>query len=73
MPAMAPEDRCEDELEVVGPSNGLDPDEDDSEALGLLETGDDDSEALELLERLESGEDEDVVASTPDQQVASRL
>ncbi len=60
MPAMAPEDRREDDLEAVGLSNGLDSDEDDSEALGLLEG-------------LDTSEDEDVVPSTPDQQMTSRL
>lgn len=37
MPAMAPEDRCEDDLEAVGLLDGLDSGEDDPEALGLLD------------------------------------
>ena len=52
MPAMAPEDRCEDESEAWALLDGLD-------------SGRDDPEALRLVDGLDTIEDEDVVASTP--------
>ncbi len=55
MPAMAPEDRCEDGLETWGLLEGL-------------ESGDDDLEVLGLLDGLDGSEDEEVLASAPDQQ-----
>lgn len=60
MPAMAPEARCEDEVEALGLPEGL-----DSCKAGL--------EALGLLDGLDPSKDEDVVASVPDQQICSRL
>ena len=60
MPAMAPEDRCEDDLEAWSLLDGLDSGKDDPEALGLVDG-------------LDTGEDEDVGASTPDQPIGSRL
>ena len=53
MPAIAPEDRCEDDLDAWALLGGLDPGKDDSEALGVLDG-------------LDTSEDEDVVASAPD-------
>ena len=60
MPAIAPEDRCEDDLEAWSLFEGLDSGRDDPEALGLVDG-------------LDTTEDEDVVASTPGQPMASRL
>ena len=60
MPAMAPEDRCEDDLEAWSLLDGLDSGKDDPEALGLVDG-------------LDTGVDEDVGAITPDQQIGSRL
>lgn len=60
MPAMAPEDRPEDDLEALGLLDGLD-------------TGKDDVEALGLVGELDASEDKDVVASALDQQMRSRL
>ena len=57
MPAMAPEDKPEDDLEAWGMLEGLDSGEDESEVLGLPDG-------------LDSGEDEEVVASALDQQCA---
>ena len=76
MPAMAPEDRCEDDLEAWSLLDGLDSDKDDPEALGLvdgLDSAKDDPEALGLLDGLDTSEDEDVVASAPNQPMGSRL
>ena len=53
-PAMAPEDRCEDDLAVWSLLDGLDSGKDDPEALGLLDG-------------LDTSEDEYVVTSAPDQ------
>ena len=53
MPAMAPEDRCEDDSDAWGLLGGLDPGKDDSEALGILGG-------------LDTSEDEDVVTSASD-------
>ena len=60
MAAMAPEDRCEDDLDAWGIVDGLDPGKDDSEALGLVDG-------------LDTIEIEEVVASAPDQRMHSRL
>ena len=60
MAAMAPEDRCEDDLDAWGIVDGRDP-------------GKDDSEALVLVDGLDTIEIEDVVASAPDQRMDSRL
>ena len=76
MPAMAPEDRCEDDLEAWSLLDGLDSAKDDPEALGLvdgLDSAKDDPEVLGLLDRLDTCEDEDVVTSAPDQQMGLRL
>ena len=59
MPAMAPEDRGEDDLGASGLVGGLD-------------SGMGDSEALATFDGLDSSEDEDVVASALDQQMGSR-
>ncbi len=56
MPAMAPEDRCDDDLEAWGILEGL-------------ESGEDESEVLGSLDGLDNGEDEEVVASASDQQM----
>lgn len=60
MPAMAPEDRCEDDLEAWSLLDGLDSAKDDPEALGLVDG-------------LDAGEDEDVVAGASGQQIGSRI
>lgn len=60
MAAMAPEDRCEDDLDAWGIADGLDPGKNDLEALGLVDG-------------LDTIEIEDVVASAPDQRMDSRL
>ena len=60
MPAMAPEDRCEDDSEAWSLLDGLD-------------SGKDDPEALALVDGLDTGEDEDVVASALGKQMGSRL
>ena len=59
MPAMAPEDRCEDDVEAWALLDGLDSGRDDPEVLGLVDG-------------LDASEDEDVVASTPGQPMGSR-
>lgn len=64
MPAMAPEARCEDDLEAAGLLDGL-----DKGALGLL----DGLKVSELLNGLDTGVDEDVVANTLDQQMGLRM
>ena len=60
MPAMAPEDRCEEDVEAWALLDGLDSGKDDPEALGLVDG-------------VDIGEDEDVVASAPGQQMGTRL
>lgn len=60
IPAMAPEDRCEDDLEAWALLDGLDSGRDDPEVLGIVD-------------ELDTGEDEDVVASAPGQSMGSRL
>ena len=59
IPAIAPEDRCEDDLEAWSLLDGLDSAKDDPEVLGLVDG-------------LDTGEDEDVVAGAPGQQIGSR-
>ena len=60
MPAMAPEDRCEDDVEACSLLDGLDSGKDDSDALGPVDG-------------LDASGDEDVVASAPDQLMGSGL
>ena len=60
MPAMAPEDRCEDDSETWSLLDGLD-------------SGKDDPEAMALVDGLDTGEDEDEVASARDQPMGSRF
>ena len=60
MPAIAPEDRCEDDLEAWSLPDGL-------------ESGKDEPEALGLVDGLDTSEDEEVVASALDRSMGSRL